>query len=73
MTPSRGVKLSESHYNITRKHITNIERLEKGKKKNIGNSILIKVNQIGTVSETLATNKLAKEKNYLVNPKVVIL
>ena len=44
--------------------VTNIERLEKGIKKNIGNSILIKVNQIGTVSETLATIKLAKENNY---------
>ena len=44
--------------------VTNIERLQKGIDKNIANSILIKVNQIGTLSETLSTIKLSKANNY---------
>ena len=44
--------------------VTNIERLEKGINLKIANSILIKLNQIGTVTETLDTIKLAKENNY---------
>jgi len=44
--------------------VTNIERFQKGIDKNIANSILIKLNQIGTLSETTATVKLAQEKEY---------
>ena len=44
--------------------VTNIERLEKGINLKIANSILIKLNQIGTLSETLATINLAKENDY---------
>lgn len=44
--------------------VTNKEYLEKGIKKKAGNAILLKVNQIGTVTETLETIKLAKENNY---------
>ena len=44
--------------------VTNIRRLQKGIDNKIANSILIKVNQIGTLSETLSTIKLAKEYNY---------
>ena len=44
--------------------VTNIERLQMGIDKNIGNSILIKLNQIGTVSETLDTIALARKANY---------
>ena len=44
--------------------VTNHKRLEKGIKKNIANSILIKPNQIGTLTETLDTIKLAKENGY---------
>ena len=44
--------------------VTNIDRLQEGINKKIANSILIKVNQIGTLSETLRTIKLAKENNY---------
>lgn len=40
--------------------VTNIERLQKGIDLKAGNSILIKLNQIGTVSETVAAIKLAK-------------
>ena len=39
--------------------VTNTERLERGIQENIGNSILIKVNQIGTLSETLAAVEMA--------------
>ena len=41
-----------------------LNRLQKGINNKIANSILIKVNQIGTLSETLSTIKLAKENNY---------
>ena len=44
--------------------VTNIERLKKGIKLNIANSILIKPNQIGSLSETISTINLAKENNY---------
>lgn len=44
--------------------VTNIERLQKGIDKKIANSILIKVNQIGTLSETLKAINLAKKNKY---------
>ena len=37
--------------------VTNVERLSRGIKEGISNSILIKVNQIGTLSETIAAVK----------------
>lgn len=40
--------------------VTNVERLQQGIDKNYANSILIKVNQIGTLSETLAAIDLAQ-------------
>lgn len=46
--------------------VTNVERLEKGINLKIANAILIKPNQIGTISETLATIKMAKDSNYKV-------
>ncbi len=44
--------------------VTNIEFLQKGIDKNVANSILIKVNQIGTVSETLDAIDLARRNGY---------
>ncbi len=44
--------------------VTNIKRLERGIKENVANAILIKPNQIGTLTETLDTIKRAKEKGY---------
>ncbi|MBE5888252.1 MAG: phosphopyruvate hydratase [Lachnospiraceae bacterium] len=44
--------------------VTNTARLQKGIKEQCGNSILIKLNQIGTVSETLDAIKLAHENGY---------
>ena len=44
--------------------VTNVKFLEKGIAEHIANSILIKVNQIGTLTETLATIDLAKKNNY---------
>lgn len=44
--------------------VTNITRLQKGIENNIGNSILIKVNQIGTLTETFQTIELAKRSSY---------
>ena len=44
--------------------VTNVERLEKGIKNNISNSILIKLNQIGTITETLDAIELAKRHGY---------
>lgn len=44
--------------------VTNIERLGKGVKEGIGNSILVKVNQIGSLTETFSTMSLAKENDY---------
>ena len=44
--------------------VTNEAILKEGIDKNIANSILIKVNQIGTLTETLATINRAKAANY---------
>ena len=44
--------------------VTNKDRLEMGIKQNIANSILIKLNQIGTLTETLSTISLAKNNHY---------
>ncbi|MCQ2381026.1 MAG: phosphopyruvate hydratase, partial [Acidaminococcaceae bacterium] len=44
--------------------VTNVERLEEGIKKGVANSILIKVNQIGTLTETLNTIAMAKKAGY---------
>ncbi|MDA7831791.1 phosphopyruvate hydratase [Candidatus Pelagibacter sp.] len=45
-------------------YVTNLERLKKGFLNNSSNSILIKLNQIGTVSETLEVIKFAKIIGY---------
>ncbi|HWY41211.1 MAG TPA: phosphopyruvate hydratase [Chthoniobacterales bacterium] len=44
--------------------VTSVKFLEKGIEEHVANSILIKVNQIGTLTETLATIDLAKKNNY---------
>jgi enolase len=44
--------------------VTNVERLRRGIDAGVGNSILIKVNQIGTLTETLAAISLARENGY---------
>ncbi|WP_340074435.1 phosphopyruvate hydratase [Leptobacterium sp. I13] len=44
--------------------VTNVERLSKGIENNIANSILIKVNQIGTLTETIAAVNMAHNAGY---------
>lgn len=44
--------------------VTNTERLEKGIESGVANSILIKVNQIGTITETLDAIEMAKRAGY---------
>jgi len=44
--------------------VTNVEFLRRGIAEQVANSILIKVNQIGTLTETLATIDLAKQNHY---------
>ena len=44
--------------------VTNVERLSQGIEKGIANSILIKVNQIGTLSETIAAVDMAHRAGY---------
>lgn len=46
--------------------VTNVERLKKGIEMKVGNAILIKVNQIGSLSETIDTITLAQKNNYKV-------
>ncbi len=45
-------------------YVTNVERLAKGIKNGIANSILIKVNQIGTLTETIAAVNMAHNAGY---------
>ncbi|AYJ01316.1 phosphopyruvate hydratase [Candidatus Phytoplasma ziziphi] len=44
--------------------VTNVERLSKGIENKIGNAILIKLNQIGTLTETLEAIEMAKKASY---------
>jgi enolase len=44
--------------------VTNTDRLKRGIDQGVANSILIKVNQIGTLSETLAAIRMAEEAGY---------
>ncbi len=45
-------------------YVTNVERLSRGIENGIANSILIKVNQIGTLTETIAAVNMAKDAGY---------
>src|SRR5689334_13481474 len=45
--------------------VTNTERLARGIENNVGNAILIKVNQIGTLTETLEAIEMARSAGYL--------
>jgi enolase len=44
--------------------VTNVERLQRGIDSGVANSILVKVNQIGTLTETLDAMRLARENGY---------
>ena len=44
--------------------VTNVERLRRGIGSGVANSLLVKVNQIGTLTETLATTSLAQRSGY---------
>ncbi|MCC7201363.1 MAG: phosphopyruvate hydratase [Nitrospirae bacterium] len=44
--------------------VTNVKLLEKGIKQGVGNSILVKVNQIGTLTETIESVEMAKRAGY---------
>jgi len=44
--------------------VTNVKRLSRGIKEGIANSILVKVNQIGTLTETIEAVTMAKENHY---------
>ncbi len=44
--------------------VTNVERLRRGIDERVGNAILVKVNQIGTLTETLDAISLARENGY---------
>ena len=44
--------------------VTNVERLSRGIAEGVANSILVKVNQIGTLTETLETIELARRNGY---------
>jgi enolase len=44
--------------------VTNVERLQKGINKGIGNGLLVKVNQIGTITETINAVSLAQQNGY---------
>jgi enolase len=44
--------------------VTNVERVERGIREHVANAVLIKLNQIGTLTETLATMRLARAAGY---------
>jgi len=44
--------------------VTSVERLRKGIERNAGNALLLKVNQIGTVTESIAAAKLATSSGF---------
>lgn len=44
--------------------VTNVERVSRGIKENVANAVLIKLNQIGTLSETIATINMAQKAGW---------
>lgn len=44
--------------------VTNVERVSRGIKENVANSVLVKVNQIGSLTETINTVTLAQQNSY---------
>src|SRR5581483_5083616 len=46
--------------------VTNVERLQRGIEQGAGNAVLVKVNQIGSLSETLDAVRLAHASSYAV-------
>jgi enolase len=44
--------------------VTNVSRIQQGIDRNIGNALLVKVNQIGTITETIDAVTLAQHNNY---------
>jgi len=44
--------------------VTNVDRLTQGIRKHAGNAIIIKMNQVGTLTDTWKTTRLAKENGY---------
>jgi enolase len=44
--------------------VTSVERVERGIQARVANAVLIKVNQVGTLTETLATMRLARDAGY---------
>ena len=44
--------------------VTNVERVARGIKENVANAVLIKLNQIGTLSETIATIEMARKAGW---------
>jgi enolase len=44
--------------------VTNVERLQQGIERGVANSILVKVNQIGTLTETIEAVRLAQRNGY---------
>ena len=44
--------------------VTNVERIERGIKENIANAVLIKLNQIGTLTETVAAIEMARKAGW---------
>lgn len=47
--------------------VTNVKRLRKGIKQKVGNAILIKLNQIGSLTETIDTIRLAQKNKYKIS------
>ncbi|MBS1632416.1 MAG: phosphopyruvate hydratase [Bacteroidetes bacterium] len=44
--------------------VTNVSRLQQGIEKGVANALLVKVNQIGTITETISAVRLAQQNNY---------
>lgn len=44
--------------------VTNVERIQRGINEHVANTVLIKVNQIGSLSETIDAIRLARKNNY---------
>ena len=61
LTTTLGAAVNSS---VTTLFVTNTERLQRGIDEGVGNAILIKVNQIGTLTEALGAIELAKRAGY---------
>ena len=65
LPPSIEKSPNDNRFHLSDLFVTNVKRLERGIKENSANAILIKPNQIGSVTETIKAVQMAQNKGFI--------